>query len=224
MSPASPFPWRYHKSLASPVSRFPAKYSSSSPQCHRPLVSVLGFCHSRAMLHKEGEIFPGLRSRTAHMVSHKAIWAIKQRSIHTIYHPISRLRCIRCPLWALSRFSCLNQISTSIDPNSYPCSRSIVVRALSIPPFHPGTLVTSTRPVPRPREAILGPETVLGPNFPYLLLLLFPSHPLLLAKQSQHILSILSANTKKLVDAGLSLAVRTSHSIQSENSCLAFHH
>ena len=51
--------------------------------------------------------------------------------------------------------------------------------------------------------AILGPKTVLGPKFPYLLILLLPSHPLLLAQQRQHIVSIHPANTKKLVHAEL---------------------
>lgn len=186
-------------------------------------VSVLDTNHSHAMLHKEGEIFPGLRSRTAHMESHKAIWAMKQRSLRTSYHPTSRLRSSLSHLGTFSPF--LSQPNLDIYRSQFlPLFTLSRLQALSIPPFHPSTPVTSTRPAPRPKEAILGPETVLGPNFPYLLLLLLLSHPLLLAMQRQHIPSNHPANTKKLVHAELSSAVRPSHSIESENSCLTLHH
>lgn len=191
-------------------------------------VSVLGTYHSHAMLHKDGEIFPGLRLRTAHMVIHKShLDDETEEPPHNLspHHPISRLPSPVSATFAvffrhfLSFLVSIKSRYLSL-PNSYPCSRSIFFLALSIPPFHPGTPVTSTRPVPSPKEPILGPETVLGPNFPYLLLFLLPSHPILLVKERQYILSIHPANTKKLVHVELSseFAPLTAYKVRTASS------
>lgn len=168
------------------------------------MVSVFGAFQSHAMLHKDCEDFPGLRSRTAHMVSHKAIWAMKQvKPPHNLsFHQPSPL-CSLSPFGAFSLFLLSIKSRYLSSLNSYPpCSRSIIFkhrqsRYLILGPQSSHT--PSQYPDP---ESNIGSRNSAGPQTSHIYISSSIPLPLLLAKQD-YFLNIHPANTKKLVHAEL---------------------